>query len=166
MRRDSGKIWFWAVTLIIALGLLVLAWALTSNNASTLDIIGWITGALLPALIFLFGELQKRDIHFFLFVNRIRGFFNTNTLTWSLSANFQDETIDKQVLGTIVNKLTQMSNAKTSIKTKQVNEFNQIVEISPGPTLDIAYTPGEKSIIYQGGVLKIPIYMYPSEIIV
>jgi hypothetical protein len=83
MSRRTKDLLFWLVVAIIIAGQGVLIWALLKNSASTLEAVGWITGAVIPFTAFLYNQLQKRSLRVFLLTNKARSLFSSQALTWS-----------------------------------------------------------------------------------
>jgi hypothetical protein len=130
------------MVVIIIAGQGVLVWALLRKSASTLEAIGWITGAVVPLVGFLYNQLQKRSLRVFLLTNKIRSLFSSRILTWSLSANLRKQNLTPDVLEGITRELLEDNKGHAKIKVKQVSRNDSIIEIDPGPTIDLAYTPG------------------------
>jgi hypothetical protein len=140
MRRRID-ILFWFLVLAIVSGLSALTVALGTKNTSALETFGWIMGAVLPALMWLYGQAQKRSIRVFLFTNYLRSLFSTRALTWNLSATLQSEDITPTTLESIVQKLIELEGDRTTVTWKRISDYNTIVDITPGPSLDINYSP-------------------------
>lgn len=142
MSRRSKNLLFWLVVLIIIAGQGVLVWALLQKSTATLEAIGWITGAVIPFVGFLYNQLQKRSLLVFRLTNKVRSLFSSHVLTWSLSANLRKKNLTSAVIEEITQKLLAENTERSKIRVKRISRNNHIIEIDPGPTIDLGYTPG------------------------
>jgi hypothetical protein len=142
MNKKSSTSWILPVLVIV--GSVVLSWILfASGDTSPVDIAGWITGALLPASIFLYGQLQKHSFRFFLFTNRVRSFFGKGTLTWNLSVNYKNKYISSDsALMEIEKAVKAFHSDSVDVRIRRISSRNSIIHITPGPTLEIFFEAG------------------------
>ena len=73
MSRQKKDFLFWVVVLGVLFGQIVLIWILVQNNTRAVEVLGWITGAAIPAIAFLYSLIQKRSLRLFLLINKIAG---------------------------------------------------------------------------------------------
>lgn len=142
MGKRGKDLIFWLVVAIIIAGQGVLVWALITKSSSLIEAIGWISGAVVPFIGFLYTQLQKRSLRIFLLTNKFRSLFSSHPLTWSLSANFKRQDLMPEALEQVSQKLLDDNGGKANIKVKRITRNDSIIEIDPGPTIDLTYTPG------------------------
>lgn len=142
MAQRVTKLVPWLLVIIFLAAQCILAWALYQGSASLLEFFGWLIGAIIPGFAFLYDQLQRRSLPVFLFVNRIRHRFNTNVLSWNLSANFRKSGLEPDVLLHIQRAITRATEASQSVKVKHTTAYSMILEIEDGPNIDVEYDPG------------------------
>lgn len=139
MRRKKPDYLFWGISVLIFIGLALLTWSLAKQKSGSLEAFGWLTGAFIPAASYFYNQLQKRSLRFFLLTQQVKGIFYPVSLTWNLSAIFYGNEIPVDIVDKIFSAIKSLGNDKQA-KIKRVNPYNALIEINPGPTLDITYS--------------------------
>jgi len=68
----------------------------------------------------------------------------------------EGDNIAADVLGRVIEKLVDLDNGATNVEVKARGEYNRTVFITPGPTLEIAYTPSPRSFENEAGGQNLP----------
>src|SRR5688572_6452425 len=109
MRRRKG--WgLWIVIIAVLAGQVFIAITLSNVPDQGLNLIGWITGAIIPAIGILYALINSNSVRFFIYTNRLRSILLDISPTWMLSAQWADEKITPQLLDKVVEELKQKTN--------------------------------------------------------
>lgn len=156
MSRQKKDLLFWFTVFGILVGQIILIWALIQNSANLLEALAWIIGAVLPAIGFLYNQIQKRSLRLFLFTQKLRSRFSTTAPTWNMSAIMRSEYVTNEALEQIIERLNSLRVNGRDIQVKHVNANSRTVYISSGPTLEITYTPPRPTPVYEMGDETLP----------
>ena len=153
MFKPKSKILFWITFVLIMAGQALLVWALIQSNTKLLDIFSWAIGVFLPFALYLFDQLKKRSLQWFLWSNRLKSFFSTQPSVWNMSVSIRSETIDENVIDNIIDRLN--DTAKINRVTK-LDKHTRLIEIKSAPTLRIEYYPSTADAIFEAGNKTVP----------
>lgn len=112
---------------------------MTNDRDAAAQIVGWLTGALIPALALISSWLRNRSLRFFLLTQRLRSLFSKDTPAWRLSAQFHGDNITSETLEKIMVVLAADKRGANSISIKQTNRDVKEISYVPGPTFEISH---------------------------
>ena len=146
----------WIVILVILAGLAILVWAIITNSRNILEAFGWITGAVIPATIFIFDQLHKRNLRLFLFTNKLRSLLSKRAPTWNLSVLMQGEQVTEKSIDQITKKLLELRSDTSDTKVMRFDANSSTVYIRSLPPIEITFTPTMQSPIPELGDKEFP----------
>jgi hypothetical protein len=144
--RRGMPTWFWLFIASVVVGQGILIYNLIEEKDSAISAIGWLTGAFIPAVAFIFGFWQKHSLWFFLRVQYIRSFFSSQTPAWSLSAHFSGENITEETLDQITKKVVSRLGSDR-VRVRIIKADTRHILVTPGPTLEVVFNQSEPSAV-------------------
>lgn len=160
MRRNRRTPYFEILMVIfVILSQSWIIWAILQQSRDTLTLLGWISGATIPAIILVFNIFKSRSTRFFIFVNQIRSLLSDSTPRWELKAQWQGVAIAPNTLEKLVDSFrTYTANGiKTTVTKSDASTY--LIFISPGPILEITYSKPTPSVV-EVGAEDNPPYIY------
>lgn len=151
--KQKSNIIFYISVIAIIIGQVAIIIAIFRSSTDLLEIFGWITGAILPSIGFLYALIKQRSLQFFLISNRIKSFFSTNPTNLSMSVNIKSESINEDTLESILEKLKSVS---TKPKVTRLDTHTRIIESKSHPMLKVEYYPQRTGAISEIGESEIP----------
>jgi hypothetical protein len=138
-RKQQGWL-FWVTNAVMLGGLGLLSWSLLIKNRSgTVEIVGFVTGAVIPTLSFLYTIAQRYSLRLYLLVSRLRAKFVYNSPTWNLTATFSGENLEASTLDVIVSKLLAQQTDASQVRVRNLDKFTRNITIHRGPNLEVRY---------------------------
>ena len=104
-----------------------------------IELLSWVTGAILPLSFIIFNLLRQRSLRFFILVSRFRTLISDTTPTWILSASWSGETITADLISEIYTRLKSNGDKNYKVKGVKIHKDSWHINITPGPSLELNY---------------------------
>lgn len=136
MTSKLKEIFTWLPVAIVLICNIIIIVVLMRDMVSALELIGWVGGAVIPALSFLNTYIGKRSLRFFLLSQRLRGFLTDHVPAWSIAAQFKGKHITDEVVEEAIKRILG-KRKEASVKT--INPGTRQITLVGGPTLEITH---------------------------
>lgn len=135
--KQRGMI-FWTALAVTLLGLIVLLVRLiVRGDTHPVDVVGFLFGAALPTLSFLYTLIQRHSLRFYITMCRLQSLIHYNAPTWNLSVRLSGKNLTAGILDEVVTKLTASPDSTETVRVRTLDINTRSVIISRGPNLEI-----------------------------
>lgn len=155
LNRSKRHGWLLIAAVLVALNFTTTL-IVVNAISDTPTIISWVTGVIFPTIGSVIFILQKNSVRVFVFINKLKSLMVDNSPAWTLSAQWEDSSINLQKYERLIEELRSVSLEGLEITIQKLNKESHIVHLTPGPSIELSYT---RPLRAAGGTITIP-YVY------
>ena len=136
-RNLLGSLLF--IVLVVGQGLVIVA-LLQQNTGDAVTIIGWISGAVLPAFITIINLVQNNSLSFFLLSYRLKSYIVDSPMNMSVSANYSGNFVTSIELDHLTNNIIANYYPDSRNKILKLHEGSYQLTIHGKPNIELFST--------------------------